>query len=67
LRPGSRAENARSRRGSCSWLRGYVQLGGGIGLDIKLAKHTHFGSSFRTLLMGFRLRPARLEMKDQWA
>lgn len=78
-----------------SWLRGYVQLGGGIeltrvsvpygddrirdnkvmpegffgiGFDIKLAKSTHLGSSFRTLLMGnFDYDPANLEMKDAWA
>ena len=78
-----------------TWLRGYVQLGGGveltrvsvpygdehirdskalpegffgIGLDIKLAKHTLVGSSFRTLVMGnFDYDPARLEMQDQWA
>ncbi|HEY5952084.1 MAG TPA: outer membrane beta-barrel protein [Kofleriaceae bacterium] len=78
-----------------SWLRGYVQLGGGleltrvsvpygdgqirdnkalpegffgIGLDIKLAKGTHLGTSFRTLVMGnFDYDPARLEMKDAWA
>ena len=78
-----------------SWLRGYVQLGGGleltrvsvpygderisdnkalpegfigIGFDLKLAKHTYFGSSFRTLVMGnFDYDPARLEMKDEWA
>jgi hypothetical protein len=78
-----------------SWLRGYVQLGGGveltrvsvpygteriadnkaipegffgIGFDIKLAKHTHIGSSFRTLVMGnFDYEPARLEMKDEWS
>jgi hypothetical protein len=78
-----------------TWLRGYVQLGGGleltrvsvpygderirdtkplpegffgIGLDIKLAKGTHLGTSFRTLVMGnFDYEPARLEMKDEWA
>lgn len=78
-----------------SWLRGYVQLGGGleltrvsvpygderirdnkampegffgIGLDIKLAKSTHLGTSFRTLVMGnFDYEPANLEMKDEWA
>ncbi|HEX5061279.1 MAG TPA: outer membrane beta-barrel protein [Kofleriaceae bacterium] len=78
-----------------TWLRGYVQLGGGVeltrvsvpygddhirdekampegffglGFDIKLAKHTLVGSSFRTLLMGnFDYDPANLEMKDQWA
>jgi hypothetical protein len=78
-----------------SWLRGYVQLGGGveltrvsvpygddkirdnkavpegffgIGFDIRLAKGTHLGSSFRTLLMGnFDYDPAQLQMKDQWA
>jgi hypothetical protein len=78
-----------------TWLRGYVQLGGGleltrvsvpygderirdtkplpeaffgIGLDIKLAKGTHLGTSFRTLVMGnFDYEPARLEMTDEWA
>ena len=78
-----------------TWLRGYVQLGGGleltrvsvpygnerisdnkalpeaffgIGLDIKLAKTTYLGSSFRTLVMGnFDYDPQNLEMKDQWA
>ena len=78
-----------------SWLRGYVQLGGGleltrvsvpygdqrirdtkampegffgIGFDIKLAKGTHLGSSFRTLVMGnFDYDPAGLEMKDNWS
>jgi hypothetical protein len=78
-----------------TWLRGYVQLGGGIeltrvsvpygeeritdnkampegffgiGLDIELAKGTHLGSSFRTLVMGnFDYDPAGLEMKDAWA
>jgi hypothetical protein len=78
-----------------SWLRGYVQLGGGleltrvsvpygddrirdnkampeaffgIGFDIKLAKHTHLGSSFRTLVMGnFDYDPAGLEMRDSWS
>lgn len=77
-----------------TWLRGYVQLGGGleltrvsvpygdqrlrdskalpeaffgIGLDIKLAKGTHIGSSFRTLVMGnFDYDPQRLEMNEQW-
>ncbi len=78
-----------------SWLRGYVQLGGGleltrlsvpygderirdnkampegffgVGLDIKLAKSTYVGSSFRTLVMGnFDYDPKNLEMKDEWA
>lgn len=78
-----------------SWLRGYVQIGGGleltrvsvpygdqhlrankalpegffgIGLDIKLAKSTFIGSSFRTHVMGnFDYAPSRLEMNDQWA
>jgi hypothetical protein len=78
-----------------SWLRGYVQLGGGleltrvsvpygdgrisdnkaipegffgIGFDIKLAKSTHLGSTFRTLVMGnFDYDPAGLEMKDAWS
>lgn len=89
----SAAIGARSQL--ASWLRGYVQLGGGleltrvsvpygseriqankalpeaffgIGLDIKLAKATYLGSSFRTLVMGnFDYDPARLEMKDEWA
>ena len=89
----SGAIGARTRL--ASWLRGYVQLGGGleltrvsvpygserirdnkalpegffgIGLDIKLAKGTHLGTSFRTLVMGnFDYEPARLEMKDEWA
>ncbi len=40
----------------------------GIGLDIKLAKGTYIGSSFRTLVMGnFDYDPARLEMNEQWA
>ncbi|HEY5927391.1 MAG TPA: hypothetical protein VIV11_37160 [Kofleriaceae bacterium] len=78
-----------------TWLRGYVQLGGGveltrvsvpygnerisdnkalpegffgIGFDIKLAKRTYLGSSFRTLVMGnFDYDPARLEMTDEWS
>lgn len=78
-----------------SWLRGYVQLGGGleltrvsvpygnerirdnkvmpeaffgIGFDIKLAKSTHIGSSFRTLVMGnFDYDPTGLEMRDSWS
>lgn len=78
-----------------SWLRGYVQLGGGleltrvsvpygderirdnkvmpeaffgIGFDIQLAKGTHVGSTFRTLVMGnFDYDPKGLEMRDSWS
>jgi hypothetical protein len=40
----------------------------GIGFELELVKSTHFGSSFRTLVMGnFDYDPARLEMKDEWA
>jgi hypothetical protein len=77
-----------------SWLRGYIQLGGGleltrvsvpygetrirdskampegffgIGVDIKLAKGTHLGSSFRTLVMGnFEYDASRLDMNQGW-
>lgn len=40
----------------------------GIGFDIKLAKGTHLGSSFRTLVMGnFDYDPKGLEMTDRWS
>jgi hypothetical protein len=78
-----------------SWLRGYVQLGGGveltrlsvpygdqrirdnkllpegffgIGAELKLLKHTHFGANLRTHLMGnFDYNAERLDMSQGWA
>jgi hypothetical protein len=83
-----------ARTNIASWLRGYVQLGGGleltrvsvpygeqrirdskampegffgIGFDIKLARGTHLGSSFRTLVMGnFEYDAERLDMNNGW-
>lgn len=77
-----------------SWLRGYVQLGGGVeltsvsvpygeqrisekkalpqgffgvGIDIRFAKGTYGGASFRTHVMGnFDYDPQRLEMSQGW-
>lgn len=79
-----------------SWLRGYLQVGGGlevtrvavaygdaekirdtkampegffgVGLDVKLAKGTYVGASFRTLVMGnFEYDKSNLEMGNAWA
>ncbi|KAB2899123.1 MAG: porin family protein [Kofleriaceae bacterium] len=39
----------------------------GVGLDVRVAKGTYVGASFRTLVMGnFDYDPARLEMESQW-
>jgi hypothetical protein len=39
----------------------------GVGLDLRVAKGTYVGASFRTLVMGnFDYDPARLEMESAW-
>lgn len=83
-----------ARTSITSWLRGYVQLGGGIevtrvsvpygddkirdtkvmpegflglGLDVRVARQTYFGASFRALMMGnFDYTRAQLEEKQEW-
>jgi hypothetical protein len=39
----------------------------GVGLDLRVAKGTYVGASFRTLVMGnFDYDPARIEMESAW-
>jgi hypothetical protein len=39
----------------------------GVGLDLRVAKGTYVGASFRTLVMGnFDYDPARIEMESTW-
>lgn len=39
----------------------------GVGLDLRVARRTYLGASFRTLMMGnFDYDPAKLEQKQEW-
>lgn len=84
-----------ARSNFTSWLRGYVQLGGGVeltrvsvpysfertirdqkvmpmgflgfGAEIEVARGTHLGMAFRTLVMGnFDYDPAKLDTGEMW-
>lgn len=86
---------AGARTQLASWLRGYVQLGGGVeltrvavpygedetirdtkvmpegffgvGVDLRIARRTYVGASFRSLVMGnFNYRRADLQQQQDW-